>query len=169
MLPPLWTQYTYTSTPTSPCTDNLGVFLGHLALKPCSLLSIRRGIFYLPRAHTVKWISQYDISQIRQRDLHRIQTLLSRAKVFRHTLQDCNLSLINLFWLYSMLVILPKLNCTQAVSTLWIHYSEAGIQTASFQEFGALWHSAEQSHGTFGFRKLAICILKKTRNFIKIF
>jgi hypothetical protein len=44
------------------------------------------------------WIAQtYDSSQIRQGDLHKVQTLLVRAKVFRHIIQDCTLSLIYFF------------------------------------------------------------------------
>jgi hypothetical protein len=112
----LETQYTYTSTLTSPCTDNLGVFLGHLALKPCSLLSIRRGIFYLPRAHTVKWISQPVWQYKHCYPGQRFFAIPYRTVIF--LLSICS-------DLYSMLVILPKLNCTQAVSTLWTHYSEA--------------------------------------------
>ncbi len=36
-----------------------------------------------------KWINQpYDCYQIRQRDLHSVQTLLARPKIFRLTVQD---------------------------------------------------------------------------------
>ena len=55
----------------------------------------------------------YHFSYIRQRDLHRIQILPSRTNVSYSTVQGWPLYLIYLFWMYSMLFILPRLNCTQ--------------------------------------------------------
>jgi len=75
-----------------------------------AILSINQWNRYIHGGRLVQ--SQYCVLNLRERGFHRVRALLA-GKVFCRTVQDCTLSLVYLYRMYSVLGILPRINCTQ--------------------------------------------------------